>query len=75
VTPEDILAQDNLLWTEEGRKRILIMLAKAIDAERVRCSAIVMAARMHEIDTDFRSILGRIDRGDVFPEPAEGSEG
>lgn len=36
--------------------------------ERARCAAIVSAARMGEIDGDFRALLSRINGGDPFPE-------
>lgn len=37
------------------------LIEKAQDAERERCSRIVERARFGEIDTDFRSIIHRID--------------
>jgi hypothetical protein len=37
----------------------------AVMAERERCYDLVMAARCGEADTDFRSILSRIESGAV----------
>ena len=39
----------------------------AVAAERKRCATIVLAARMGEIDQDFRSVHHRIKSGDPFP--------
>lgn len=29
---EELLAQDNMLWTNEGRKRVLALMDKAVEA-------------------------------------------
>lgn len=36
MSNEELLAQDNLLWTDEGRKRILVLMERAVVAERDR---------------------------------------
>jgi hypothetical protein len=40
------------------------LIADAVNKERKRCAAIVMAARFHEIETDLRSVISFIERGD-----------
>jgi hypothetical protein len=39
------------------------VLMKRVDIECCRCKAIVEAARFGEIDSDFRSLIHRIDNG------------
>jgi hypothetical protein len=34
ATNEELLAQDNMLWTTEGRKRVLALMAKAVEQDR-----------------------------------------
>ena len=34
MTNEELLAQDDMLWTTEGRKRILVLMEKAREQER-----------------------------------------
>jgi hypothetical protein len=46
---------------------------QAVEDERKRCEEIVQLARFGEIDTDFRSIVGRIKNGDTIEQiKAEG---
>lgn len=46
----------------------LNIVQSAIDDERDRCLRIVHAARMGEIDGDFRCIASRIRSGEPYPE-------
>ena len=46
-------------------------MKKATLDERARCARIVQAARHGEIDSDLRSVIHRIERGDPFPEPED----
>lgn len=41
------------------------LIGLTIAAERKRCADIVTAARFHEIETDLRSVISFIERGDT----------
>lgn len=66
---EIVNLKERLRIAEEQNAVVQRGASRAVEIERDRCAAIVMAARMGEIDTDFRSILYRIKSGDPFPKP------